>query len=248
MRVLVITSQVTYLPDNGFRFLETLLQKSDRHIAGVLFVQNKSLKIFWMIPWLLSCWCGNLAKILFQNFFGTMADKRKRLCESRGVPVLQTKDINTNEIFGWIRKNEIDLVINYRTREKYGPALLSAPRLGCINVHHGVLPKYRGLLCDLHALHEGRPAGFTLHAMTQKLDDGAIFKTHESSMPGEKNYPEYLSTTGPIEANIVSELLQTIHNLGELPVGTLNDPADHVYTKTPTRITLREMKRKGMIL
>ena len=71
---------------------------------------------------------------------------------------------------------EVDLALSY------GPGLLkpeifSAPRLGTINAHGGILPWYRGLDTNLWAAYRKEPwlMGVTLHKVNEGLDTGPIY-------------------------------------------------------------------------
>lgn len=60
--------------------------------------------------------------------------------------------------------------------------VLAVPRLGAINFHDGLLPKYRGLNATGWALRNEEPQiGFTVHRMTPRLDDGPILA--QGAMP-----------------------------------------------------------------
>jgi methionyl-tRNA formyltransferase len=55
------------------------------------------------------------------------------------------------------------------------PPILAAPRLGCINVHASLLPRWRGAAPIQRAILEGdRETGVTIMQMDQGLDTGAI--------------------------------------------------------------------------
>lgn len=55
------------------------------------------------------------------------------------------------------------------------PAILNAPRLGCLNVHASLLPRWRGAAPIQRAIFEGdRETGITIMQMDSGLDTGAI--------------------------------------------------------------------------
>ncbi|HWP35488.1 MAG TPA: methionyl-tRNA formyltransferase [Thermodesulfobacteriota bacterium] len=55
------------------------------------------------------------------------------------------------------------------------PAILDIPRLGCVNVHASLLPKYRGAAPVQWALYHGEPeTGVTIMRMDPGLDTGPI--------------------------------------------------------------------------
>jgi len=55
---------------------------------------------------------------------------------------------------------------------------LKIPRLGCVNVHSGRLPAYRGMLPTFWQMLRGeRAATVTVHFMADKLDVGDVLAT-----------------------------------------------------------------------
>jgi methionyl-tRNA formyltransferase len=55
------------------------------------------------------------------------------------------------------------------------PAVINIPRLGCVNMHGGLLPEYRGGHVLQWAIINGEPeTGVTLHFMDEKIDAGAV--------------------------------------------------------------------------
>ena len=156
-----------------------------------------------------------------------------------------------NDVFivNWVRDNNIDLIINIRTRCIYKNEILNSPKFGCINVHHGILPKYRGTLCDLYALADSRPAGFTIHTMNEKIDDGDILLTCEVSDGKEKDYMKYLTKASAIEADKIAKIINFVANNHSLPKGRGNKADEVIYTKTPRSwFEIKSLKSKGMVL
>jgi methionyl-tRNA formyltransferase len=53
--------------------------------------------------------------------------------------------------------------------------ILKIPRLGCLNIHPALLPKYRGRYSTVHAIFNGEShTGVTLHWMDKGIDSGPI--------------------------------------------------------------------------
>ncbi len=248
MKALIVISEINYIPSNCYDFLKIVLQKNRNDIAGVLIMQNSSLSIIPQVIGLYVLGCRRFATTLLWNMLTLSFRKRESLCESFNIPVIKAANVNDNKVIQWVKKMDIDLIINMRTRYIYKKELLSFPTYGCINIHHGLLPKYRGLYCDLYALYEDRQAGFSVHEMTDKLDDGRIIYKKSISSTGEKDYIEYLSSLAPFEADAVYTLINQISHLGKLPAGIVNADSNPIYTKTPNKQQIRDMIKKGMIL
>ena len=68
-----------------------------------------------------------------------------------------------------------DLIITAAFGQLLPKELLDAPRLGCINVHASLLPKYRGGAPIHKAIMDGETeTGVTIMYMVEKLDAGDI--------------------------------------------------------------------------
>jgi methionyl-tRNA formyltransferase len=60
----------------------------------------------------------------------------------------------------------------------FKPAIFRVPRLGCLNLHQGKVPEYRGTPPGFWELYNGeRSAGVTVHFVDQGLDTGPIVAT-----------------------------------------------------------------------
>ncbi len=248
MKALIVTSQVTYVPTNGLDFLETLFAGARPQIAGLVLLKNFSTRQLLDAAGLAALGATGIASHLARNILSLPGDRRKKLAERLQIPVHEFTNMNDAPVCDWVRSQKIDLVVNARTRCIYRSEALSAPRLGCINIHHGILPEYRGTLCDLYALSEGRRAGFTIHRMNEKIDAGVILRREEVSAPGELNYPRYLKSAGLREGEALSSLLNQIALENRLPDGEPNTCLKATYTRNPSRAQIRSMRRKGMAL
>jgi methionyl-tRNA formyltransferase len=70
---------------------------------------------------------------------------------------------------------EPDVIFSAGFPWKLPPALLKVPRLGCINAHPALLPKYRGPEPVFWQIMNGEPQiGMTIHRMDAEFDTGPI--------------------------------------------------------------------------
>ena len=76
------------------------------------------------------------------------------------------------------------------------PPVLAAPRLGCINLHPSLLPRWRGAAPAAHAILAGDgETGMTIIAMDAGLDTGPILAQRRVPMPPR-------ATTASLEADL----------------------------------------------
>jgi methionyl-tRNA formyltransferase len=252
MKSVLVTSRVTYVPRNYFSALEGALKNARDQIAGLILLDNMELSLLGRAAGLYTLGCPRLASTLSANLLNLSLgrDSRVDLFEDAGLPVVQFGSMNTPEAIDWLVANDIDLVVNMRTRCVYKESALKAPRLGCINIHHGLLPDYRGTMCDLYALADGRPAGFSIHVMTKKIDAGRILRRHVVAGPGSgtKDYVSYLDEASRIEGVVLAGLLKEIAEKDEIPEGIANDSKIPVYSRNPNRQGIRQLRQGGLEL
>jgi len=97
------------------------------------------------------------------------------LAQAAGVPVLSPKSPNTPAVISRVATLQPDLILSFYYRRLLGQALLAIPRLGAINLHGSLLPKYRGRAPVNWVLVNGEThTGVTLHHMTSQVDAGDI--------------------------------------------------------------------------
>ncbi len=94
---------------------------------------------------------------------------------ARRIPVHAPEDPNTPEFVGRMRTLQPDLLLSFYYRRLLAPALLAVPRLGALNLHGSLLPKYRGRAPLNWVLVRGETeTGVTLHYMDARADHGDI--------------------------------------------------------------------------
>ncbi len=248
MKTLLVTSQITYVPRNYQALFEGVLESAFEHITGLVLLENVSWALSKDILGLKLLGCSGISRHLVKNLIELPKRNRERLFEKAGLPVIRAKTMNSPEMIELVKNKKIDLIVNARTRCIYKKPILEAPKIGCINIHHGLLPEYRGTLCDLYALSEGRPAGFTIHEMNERIDAGRILKRCEVSNPGEKDFSKYLEQASWIEGRELGTLIRQIAATDSLPQGFENRCEKPVYTRNPDRRKIAKMKKDGMHL
>lgn len=95
--------------------------------------------------------------------------------ERLGISVIQPEKLIGSQELEEIIALEADLIVTAAFGQLLPKELLDAPRLGCINVHASLLPKYRGGAPIHKAIMDGETeTGVTIMYMVEKLDAGDI--------------------------------------------------------------------------
>ncbi len=102
----------------------------------------------------------------------------KRLAQDRGIPVHQPKTLKTPEAVETLRTLQAELMVVAAYGLILPSAVLSVPRLGCINIHASLLPRWRGAAPIQRALLAGdTETGITIMHVDEGLDTGAMLHT-----------------------------------------------------------------------
>lgn len=96
------------------------------------------------------------------------------LADQNNIPVCTP--LNLKEESANIKKINPDVIIVIAYGHIVPKNILEIPRLGCINVHASILPKYRGAAPIHHAILNGESeTGTTIMQMDEGLDTGPIY-------------------------------------------------------------------------
>jgi methionyl-tRNA formyltransferase len=118
-----------------------------------------------------------------------------------------------------LRSYEPDLLLCLGFPWKIPPAALAVPRLGAINGHPSLLPRYRGPNPVAWMIRNGeREIGFTLHRMDAELDTGPILAQAPIPLGDEHSWEEL----EPKFVEIIGELLARA--LDRIEAGDPGDP------------------------
>ncbi|MCX7766300.1 MAG: methionyl-tRNA formyltransferase [Candidatus Sumerlaeia bacterium] len=97
------------------------------------------------------------------------------------LPVLQPDTLKNNpELLQRLSQLSADVFVVVAYGKILPPEILAIPRLGCINVHFSLLPKYRGAAPVQWAIINGEKiTGVTIMKMNERLDEGEILASEQ---------------------------------------------------------------------
>ena len=133
--------------------------------------------------------------------------------ERLGIPVIQPeKLIGSNELEE-ILALQADLIVTAAFGQLLPKELLEAPRLGCINVHASLLPKYRGGAPIHKAIMEGETeTGITIMYMVEKLDAGDIISQIKVPIKDTDDTGTMFTTLSEAGVSLLKSTLPSILN------------------------------------
>lgn len=90
------------------------------------------------------------------------------------IEVQNPNSINSN-LISKVKSINPDIIFSIYYRKILPKSLLRIPRLGCVNIHPSLLPKYRGPVPTAWAIQNGEKRfGITIHYMDDGIDTGDI--------------------------------------------------------------------------
>jgi len=111
----------------------------------------------------------------------------KKVALYKGLGVFQPEDINAEESLKRLEEFNPDIILVIAYGQILSHRVLNIPRIGCINIHGSLLPKYRGAAPINRAIINGeKETGITYMFMNEKVDAGdIIFQKKLDILPDE---------------------------------------------------------------
>lgn len=133
----------------------------------------------------------------------------KEVAIEHAIPVFQPQRIKQD--YQEIIDIQPDLIITAAYGQIIPEALLNVPKLGCINVHASLLPKYRGGAPVHYAIINGeKVTGVTIMYMAKKMDAGNIISQAEVSISAQETTGELYDRLSVVGAELLIETLPSI--------------------------------------
>ena len=104
--------------------------------------------------------------------------------------------------------------------------LLATPRLGTLNAHMGILPRYRGMNVAEWARLEGNPVGCTVHLVHEGIDTGDILAVQEVDTTAAHSVSALRDAVDQAQIALLGQVLRFIVETGFLPRPRPQAPAE----------------------
>ena len=122
-----------------------------------------------------------------------------------------------------INSLNLDIIVVFSYGILIPKKVLETPKLGCINIHTSLLPKWRGASPIQHTLlNNDKETGFTFILMNERLDEGDIILSQKLKINSTDNYQDLLNRIVDLASK---ELVTTIEKIFSNKIKLL--PQDH---------------------
>lgn len=154
----------------------------------------------------------------------------KVLAEELKIPVFQPEKLNAPDEKRRLADLLPDIIVVVAYAHFLGRAILNLPRLGCINVHSSLLPKYRGAAPIQYAILNGeKETGVTTMRLVEKMDAGPILLQARVSIPADMTAKVLHDKLSEVGAKVLVETLAKLRDrsLDDIP----QDETSATYAK-----------------
>ncbi len=130
-----------------------------------------------------------------------------------GLTVYQPKTLRDDETFELIKSLAPDMIIVAAYGKILPSNILDYPRLGCINVHGSLLPKYRGAAPIQRAIIDGeRETGVTIMYMAEGIDTGDMLAKTVVPIEPNDDFEALHDKLAEAGAKLLVETVEDIEN------------------------------------
>lgn len=161
----------------------------------------------------------------------------------RGHETVVVGDHNGADCLAYLRVRPLRLLLNGGTPRRLALPLLQATPQGVINVHPGLLPKYRGATCCEWAVYYDEPVGVTAHFMDEGLDSGPIIFSRELRVQKGEDYVAVRVALYRLALECCAEAVRLVLERKLTAAQLPSQPSGQPFKPIPPEL-LAEVKRK----
>ena len=135
-----------------------------------------------------------------------------------GIETKQPRAVRKGPFVDWMTSADADVAVVVAYGRILIPALLDAPRLGCVNVHASLLPRYRGAAPINWAVVNGEAeSGVCTMQMAEGLDTGDVLLEARTPVGENETAGELHDRLAPLVASLAVETLKVLEEISPCP-------------------------------
>jgi methionyl-tRNA formyltransferase len=167
-----------------------------------------------------------------------MASPVKHLAMNHGIPVCQPGSLRSETVLQQLAAWQPELMVVVAYGLLLPPAVLSIPRLGCVNVHASLLPRWRGAAPIQRAILAGDTGtGVCLMQMDDGLDTGPVLACTRCEITADDTAIQLHNKLSLLGAGLLSQ------NLAALAHGNLEPhPQDESQASYASKLKKSEAR------
>ena len=160
----------------------------------------------------------------------------KAVAQAHQIPLYQPEVVSSPEFAPTLESFQADLFVVVAYGEILKQHVLDIPKMGCINLHASLLPKFRGAAPIQRSIITGESeTGVTIMHMVKKMDAGDIIEMAKVPIGPKTTFGELENTLCEVGAPLLLRVIQAFEQ-GSVP----QHPQDHSLATFAPKIELEE--------
>lgn len=181
----------------------------------------------------------------FLDIFSIKIFSVAKIAKKNKIKTIKTDSLKNDLFLEKLKSLSLDVILSISCPLKFRKELLIIPKLGCLNVHPGKLPKYRGVQPGFWTLlNQEKEGAITVHYMNEEYDDGDIIQQDVFEI-------EDINTIHKMHLKVIEIAPKTIIKvLTSMANGNVhrikNDTSKSSYFSFPTKEDGKRLKELGI--
>ena len=199
---------------------------------------------------------AGMARLLATTFTAKLLSRLRRdrasstfyglsqICAAYGIAFENIGSPNEPEFLAGLKQRNADVLVSVACPFILKTEALTIPRLGCVNIHHAPLPRYKGMMPTFWQMFHGEESlGVTVHFMSAKLDEGNALLQERLEISKEESLHSVIQRAKRHGAHAMARALRALDADSYTPLPLDGEPG--TYFTFPTRDQIREFHRRG---
>ena len=137
----------------------------------------------------------------------------QKFSEKNNLPVRNPDNLNNDKEYNFIKSLSADIAVVVAYGKLIPKDILKTTKLGFINIHASLLPKWRGAAPIQRAIMNGdKKTGVSIMKIEEKLDCGPIIASRELELDTSATYGDTAKKLSETGANLLIESLKKIES------------------------------------
>jgi len=137
----------------------------------------------------------------------------RQIAQQHDTPIIDPEDVNSDQARSVLAQFDADLLIVCDYGQILSAQTLAATRLGGINIHGSLLPKYRGAAPVNWAVYHGETkTGVSVIHMTPQLDAGPVIAAGRTPIDPDETADELETRLAEIGAELVPGVIDALES------------------------------------
>ena len=155
-----------------------------------------------------------------------------RVAGENSLDTVKNRKVKEPEVIRKIKEINPEIIFCIGGTQLIPTEVLAIPRLGCLNIHPALLPKYRGRYSTVHAIFNGEKyTGVTAHWMDEGIDSGPIIMQEKIKIEEEGTAKTLYDKFTSVGEKLFVEIIEKWINEEEITSTPQNENESTFYKK-----------------